>query len=178
MDNDETQVMEPGGQSPLPLEAPAVLTKKNRKGRKEGAEEEEATDDEIVQPVDLHEDHAAYLMGECKPDEASEYASSSVASPSSKRPEFLSPEPPKSVEPLAACAAVPIQPTQKATKERPKIRPTKAPAKKPNVENPHEAADIPVLFRVPEGGYDWPGNSAECSVSESSHDEKPVKKAG
>ena len=172
MDNDETQVMEPGGQSPLPLEAPAVLTKKNRKGRKEGAEEEEATDDEIVQPVDLHEDHAAYLMGECKPDEASEYASSSVASPLNKRPEL------KSVEPLAACAAVPIQPTQKATKERSKIRPTKAPAKKPNVESPHEAADIPVLFRVPEGGYDWPCKSAECSVSESSHDEKPAKKAG
>ena len=126
-----------------------------------------------MQPVDLHDDQAAYLLGGCERDASSEYASSSVATPPSTRPEFLSPEPPKSLE-------RPV-PKQQAVNEKPKIRPTKAPTKQPAVVHVDQS-DIPVLLR---GGYQRaaiPENereAADCSVSEmSSQDEKPAKKAG
>ena len=57
LDTDETQVFhEPA------VAIPARKKRKLRSKRKEGAEEEEKTDDELVQPVDLHDDQAAYLM--------------------------------------------------------------------------------------------------------------------
>ena len=47
----------------------------------EQAEEESATDDEVVQPVDLREDQAAYLMGDRGED--SQLLSPTTASPKS-----------------------------------------------------------------------------------------------
>ena len=84
MDNDETQVqLEPAETEALSSEG---------HGEEEGAEESDRTDDELTEPVDLHDDQVEYMLQRC-------------GSPPPPQPEDKKPPKPKEAEPAEAMEA-------------------------------------------------------------------------
>ena len=116
LDTDETQVLEEGDTTPTETKN----EKRKNKKRMEQAEEETATDDEVVQPVDLHEDQAAYLMGDHGQD-------SQVLSPTTASPRSVisasDADVPTTPKPSKVVNMAP-RPTTNEPQPRPKIRPT------------------------------------------------------
>ena len=106
----------------------------------EQAEEESATDDEVVQPVDLHEDQAAYLMGDHGED--SQLLSPTTASPKSVL-SASDTDIPIAPKPTAGTGArMVLRRTWKEPEPQPKTRATSKADRKQDAAPPEEISDM------------------------------------